>query len=82
MESQEYITTAETMAVDGALLSTHEKFLARITISSLRLLMKIGADLGKPIEALTAQEIIAWFEADSKRQLASEGAVLQWGDEQ
>jgi hypothetical protein len=82
MESQEYITTAETRAVDGALLSTHEKFLARITISSLRLLMRIGADLGKPIESLTAQEIIAWFEADSKRQLASEGAVLQWGDEQ
>jgi hypothetical protein len=82
MESQEYITTAETMAVDGALLSTHEKFLARITISSLRLLMKIAADLGKPIEALTTQEIISWFEADSKRQLANEGAVLQWGEEQ
>jgi hypothetical protein len=82
MESQEYITTAETITVDGALLSTHEKFLARITISSLRLLIRIGADVGKPIEQLTPAEIIAWLEADSKRQLENGGAVLQWGQEQ
>lgn len=82
MESQEYITTAETIAVDGALLSTHEKFLARITISSLRLLIRIGADVGKPIEQLTPAEIIAWLEADSKRQMENGGAVLQWGEKQ
>ena len=82
MESQEYITTAETKAVDGALLSTHEKFLARITISSLRLLRRIGQDLERPIEQLTPAEIIVWLEADSKRQLENAGAVLQWGDEQ
>jgi hypothetical protein len=82
MESQEYITTAETIAIDGALLGTHEKFLARITISSLRLLIRIGADLAKPIEQLTPTEIIAWMEADSKRQQANTGAaVLQWGEE-
>jgi hypothetical protein len=79
MDPQEFITTEETRQVDGALLATHEKFLARITISSLRLLAKIAADRGEEIESLTPSAIIAWLEADSKRQLA-EGAdrTLNW----
>jgi hypothetical protein len=80
MESQDFITTAEAAAVDGALLSTHEKFLARITISSLRLLVKIGEDTGTPISELTPEAIIAWFEADSQRRLkeGDDAAALQW----
>jgi chromosome segregation and condensation protein ScpB len=79
MDPQEFITTAEARQVDGALLATHEKFLARITISSLRLLAKIANDRGEQIESLTPEAIIAWFEADSKRQLA-EGTdrTLNW----
>lgn len=80
MDSQQFLTTAEATAVDRALLSTHEKFLTRITISSLRLLQKISADRGIPIEQLTPTDVIQWFEADSKRRLehGDEAAVLQW----
>jgi hypothetical protein len=80
MDSQQFLTTAEAVAVDRALLSTHEKFLTRITISSLRLLQKIAADQNIPVAELTPEMIIAWFEADSKRQLeqGQDAAALQW----
>jgi hypothetical protein len=78
MDPQEYITTAEAESVDRALLPTHEKFLARITISSLRLLAKIAVDQGVSIENLTPESIIAWFEADSKRRLVEGESALKW----
>ncbi len=77
MDAQEYITTAEAAAIDRALLSTHEKFLARITISSLRLLAKIAVDQGVAIEELTPESIVVWLEADSKR-LAEGESALKW----
>ncbi len=80
MDSQQFLTTAEAVAVDRSLLSTHEKFLTRITISSLRLLQKISADQDVPVADLTPEIVIAWFEADSKRQLeqGKDAAALQW----
>jgi hypothetical protein len=78
MDPQEFITTAEAASVDQALLPTHEKFLARITISSLRLLVKIAADRGESIEDQTPESIIAWFEADSKRRLVEGESALKW----
>ncbi len=78
MDPQEYITTAETEAVDRALLPTHEKFLTRITISSLRLLTKIALDQEVSIAELTPESIIAWFEADSKRRLVEGESALKW----
>jgi hypothetical protein len=78
MDPQEYITTAEAELVGQALLPTHEKFLARITISSLRLLAKIAADQKVLIEDLTPESIIAWFEADSKRRLVEGESALKW----
>jgi hypothetical protein len=78
MDPQEYITTTEAASVDRALLPTHEKFLARITISSLRLLAKIAADQGVLIEDLTPESIITWFEADSKRRLVEGESALKW----
>ncbi len=78
MDPQEYITTAEAASVDRALLPTHEKFLARITISSLRLLAKIAVDQGGSIEDLTPESIIIWFEADSKRRLVEGESALKW----
>jgi hypothetical protein len=78
MDPQEYITTAEVASVDRALLPTHEKFLARITISSLRLLAKIAVDQEVSIAELTPELIIAWFEADSKRQLVEGESALKW----
>jgi hypothetical protein len=78
MDPQEYITTAEAASVDRALLPTHEKFLARITISSLRLLAKIAVDQGGSIADLTPESIITWFEADSKRRLVEGESALKW----
>jgi hypothetical protein len=78
MDPQEFITTAEAASVDRALLPTHEKFLARITISSLRLLAKIAVDRGVSIEDLTPESIIVWFEADSKRRLVEGESALKW----
>jgi hypothetical protein len=78
MDSQEFITTAEAASVDRALLPTHEKFLARITISSLRLLAKIATDQGVSIEDLTPESIIVWFEADSKQKLVAGDRALKW----
>jgi hypothetical protein len=78
MDPQEFITTAEAADVDRALLPTHEKFLARITISSLRLLAKIAVDQGRSIEDLTPELVITWFEADSKRRLVEGESALKW----
>ncbi len=80
MDSQQFLTTEEAITVDRALLSTHEKFLTRITISSLRLLQKIAADQDVPVADLTPEIVIAWFEADSKRKLeqGEDAAALQW----
>jgi hypothetical protein len=80
MDSQQFLSTEEAIAVDRALLSTHEKFLTRITISSLRLLQKIAIDQDIPVAELTPEIVIVWFEADSKRRLehGDEAAALQW----
>lgn len=80
MDSQQFLTTEEAIAVDRALLSTHEKFLTRITISSLRLLQRIATDQNVPVADLTPEIVVAWFEADSKRQLeqGQDAAALQW----
>jgi hypothetical protein len=80
MDNQQFLTTEEAGEVDRALLSTHEKFLTRITISSLRLLQKISIDRNLPVAELTPEIVIAWFEADSKRRLehGEDAAALQW----
>jgi hypothetical protein len=80
MDSSQFLSTKEAIAVDRALLSTHEKFLTRITISSLRLLQKISTDQDVPVADLTPEIVIAWFEADSKRKLehGDDAAALQW----
>jgi hypothetical protein len=76
----QFLSPAESAAVDAALLSTPEKFLTRLTISSLRLLVKIAADYEVAIADLTPEQIIAWFEQDSKtrREQGIDAAVLKW----
>ena len=44
MNNEQYLTHAEAVEVDKALLSTHEKFLTRITISSMRMLKQIAQE--------------------------------------
>jgi hypothetical protein len=76
--SQQFLSPAESHAVDGALLSQSEKFLTRLTISSLRLLQIIATEEKTAIADLSPAQIIAWFEKDArrKREQGVEAAVL------
>ena len=77
--NHQFLTEAESLDVDKALLSSPEKFLTRLTISSQRLLKIIAKDLDVAMEDLTHEQIIAWFEKDGKirREKGTEAAILQ-----
>ncbi len=79
-QQQQFLTPEESADVDGALLGSQEKFLARLTISSLRLLKVIAEDRGVAIENLTHKQVIDWFEKDGKirREQGADAAVLKW----
>lgn len=79
-QSVQFLTPEESADVDKALLTSPEKFLARLTISTSKLLKVIARDLETPIEALTPQQIIQWLEADSKRKQEQgvNASVLKW----
>ncbi|MFM6036606.1 MAG: hypothetical protein ACKPBB_03190 [Sphaerospermopsis kisseleviana] len=78
--STQFLTPDESAQVDAALLSSPEKFLTRLTISSLRILQHIATEYDVPIEDLTAKQIINWFEIDAKvrREKGVEEAFLKW----
>ncbi|MBD2626531.1 hypothetical protein [Trichormus variabilis] len=76
----QFLTLEESAKIDAALLSSPEKFLTRLTISSLRILQHIAQEYEVKIEDLTTQQVIAWFEKDAKirRQEGVETAYLKW----
>jgi hypothetical protein len=76
----QYLSTEESADIDSALLSSSEKFLARLTISSQRLLQAIAQDYQIGIDELTHTQIIQWFENDSKvkREQGDERGTLKW----
>ncbi len=76
----QFLTPEESADVDKALLSSPEKFLTRLTISSLRLLKQISKDTNVAIEDLTHQQVIDWFEQDGKirREQGIDAAFLKW----
>jgi hypothetical protein len=80
MDNEKYLSRTEALDVEVAKLSTHEKFLTRITISSLRLLQQIAEEEGVKIEELQPSQIIAWFECDAelKRSQGNSAGSLQW----
>jgi hypothetical protein len=80
MNDEKYITQSEALDVQAALLSTHEKFLARITISSLRLLQQIAEEEQVKVDSLTPEQIIKWFERDAelKRSQGETAGSLKW----
>ncbi len=80
MNEPQFLTPDESLDVDKALLTSPEKFLARLTISSQKLLKIIAQDAGISIEDLSHQQIIDWFEKDGKirREQGIEAAVLKW----
>ena len=82
-QSTQFLTETESAKVDAALLSSPEKFLARLTISTAKLLGIISADLDIPLASLSATHIIRWFEEDAKRKREQgvEATVLKWDSE-
>jgi len=78
--TDQYLSPEESTDVDTALLSSAEKFLTRLTISSQRLLQKIAHDYQVSVEELTHQQIIQWFENDSKvkRENGGGAGTLKW----
>jgi hypothetical protein len=78
--SMQFLSAEESAKVDAALLSSPEKFLTRLTISSLRLLQHIAEDYGVQMEDLTAEKVVAWFEKVGKirREQGVEAAFLKW----
>lgn len=76
----QFLTPEESAEVDTALMSSSEKFLTRITISSLRVLTTIAADLKVPLGELTHTQVIQWMEKEAKvrREHGIDAAVLKW----
>jgi hypothetical protein len=58
----------EMVEVDKALLSTQDKFLARVAIYSLRSLKQIAEESGEAIEDISPQQVLAWVEEDDNIQ--------------
>ncbi|PSN15882.1 hypothetical protein C7293_05280 [filamentous cyanobacterium CCT1] len=82
-QSLQFLTPEESAEVDKALLSSPEKFLTRLTISTAKLLKLIATDTDTPIENLTAVQITQWFEKDAKlkREQGVNASVLKWDAE-
>lgn len=77
---EQYLSAEESADVEAALLTSSEKFLTRLTISSQRLLQIIAQNYQVSVENLTHQQIIQWFENDSKakREQGSDAGTLKW----
>ncbi|KAL2523959.1 hypothetical protein Adt_09013 [Abeliophyllum distichum] len=76
-----FLTIEEAGLVEVSGLSSHERFLCRLTISSLNLLRVISEQEGCSIEELNAGKICDWFVKDKlKREQNLDSAVLKWDD--
>jgi hypothetical protein len=65
----DFLTTFEGVEeVDRALLTTKDKFLARVALYSLQSLKKIAEETGQSIEAITPQDVLSWVEQDNTIQ--------------
>ncbi|GJP36530.1 hypothetical protein CLOM_g9580 [Closterium sp. NIES-68] len=74
-----FLSLEEAGLVELAGLDTHERFLARLTISSLNLLRVVSEQEGVPIEELNAGRVCDWFLKDkAKREEDIDSAVLKW----
>ena len=76
----QFLTLAEAHEIDGAMLSTMEKFMTRITVSSMRIITKIAEDLHIHAEDLVASQIVHWIEMDSqtRQEKGEDAAFLKW----
>ncbi|CAL1372525.1 unnamed protein product [Linum trigynum] len=76
-----FLSLEEAGLVEISGLSSHERFLCRLTISSLNLLKVMSEQEGCAIEELNAGKVCDWFLKDKlKREQSLDSAVLQWDD--
>lgn len=64
----QFLTVEECAEVDKALLSSREKFSARLAIYALRVLKQIAEPAGFKIENVTPEQIGDWIVKDEKIQ--------------
>lgn len=60
----EFLTFEEVAEIDKALLTSQDKFLARITLYALRVLKQIAQVENCPVSAISDQKIAEWVEQD------------------
>jgi hypothetical protein len=80
LNSEKFLNQNESLSIESALLTSEEKFLTRLTISSLRLLQLIAQDFNISSDNLTPEQIIHWMEEDSKikREQGQDNGKLSW----
>jgi hypothetical protein len=66
--SSELLTHEECAQVDGALLTSRDKFTVRVAIYALRLLKQIARETGQTIAAIDPQTIALWIASDPSLQ--------------
>jgi antitoxin component of RelBE/YafQ-DinJ toxin-antitoxin module len=74
----EFLTFEEVAEVDKALLTAQDKFLARVSLYSLRALKQIAQAENLPVDAITDRQVAEWIEQDeSLRQAIGADASFQ-----
>ncbi|EFJ29359.1 hypothetical protein SELMODRAFT_69311, partial [Selaginella moellendorffii] len=75
-----FLSAEEAGLIEMSGLGIHERFLARLTVSSLNLLKVIAKQEGRSMESLNAGIICDWFVKDKAKGM--ESATLKWGEEE
>lgn len=70
----EFLTYEEVAEVDRALLTTQDKFMARVALYSLRSLKQITQSTGQSIESVTPEQIEDWIALDDAIQQAMQSS--------
>lgn len=74
-----FLSLEEAGLIELSNLDMHERFLCRLTVSSLNLLRVISKQEGVAIEQLNAGIVCDWFQKDKeKRETDLESATLKW----
>ena len=60
----DFLKPEECAEVDMALLSSKEKFSARVAIYALRVLKQIAGETGKPVAEVTNGQVMDWIKND------------------
>jgi hypothetical protein len=76
----EFLTLEEVTEVDRALLTSQDKFLARVSLYSLRTLKQITQQTGQAIEEVTPEQIEDWIMQDEaiQQQIESDASFLNF----